>query len=71
MIMIINFLKFMVNMKYAEPLHLLYLGGAIALGGLALKFSHGEDIETSNMKERLDKIKLKKGKKKEEESPDA
>ena len=44
MIMIITFLKYVVKARFENPLEILYLGGALALVGLAIKFSHGKDI---------------------------
>ena len=54
MIMIINFLKFVVGIgtNFNEPLHILYLGGGICLVALALKFSHGSDIDGHTMNDR-------------------
>jgi len=53
MILTINFLKLVVNMEFTEPLHLLYLGGGIALVSLALKLSHGKDVSESTAAQRL------------------
>lgn len=47
MILIINFLKFTVNMEFEKPLDLLALGGGIALVALALKFTHSHDIDVT------------------------
>jgi uncharacterized membrane protein YqhA len=56
MIMIITFLKFVVNSDIQTPLDLLYLGGAIALVSLALKLSHGKDIDRSTIEDRIKKL---------------
>jgi len=56
MIMIITFLKFVVNSEIQTPLDLLYLGGAIALVALALKLSHGKDIDRSTIEDRIKKL---------------
>lgn len=57
MILIINFLKIVVNTSFAEPIHLLYLGSGIALTALALKWSHTEkDIDRTTMQERLKRL---------------
>jgi uncharacterized membrane protein YqhA len=56
MIMIITFLKFVVNSDIQTPLDLLYLGGAIALVALALKLSHGKDIDRSTIEDRVKKL---------------
>ena len=57
MILIINFLKIVVNTDFAEPIHLLYLGCGIALAALALKWSHTEkDIDRTTMQERLEQL---------------
>jgi len=56
MIMIITFLKFVVNSDIQTPLDLLYLGGAIALVALALKLSHGKDIDRSTIEDRIKKL---------------
>jgi len=57
MILIINFLKIVVNTSFAEPIHLLYLGGGIALAALALKWSHTEkDIDRTTMQHRLKQL---------------
>ncbi|MBT3202347.1 MAG: YqhA family protein [Phycisphaerales bacterium] len=55
MIMIISFLKFVVNIgsTFKEPVHILYLGVSIALIALALKWSHSKDIEKSTMADRI------------------
>jgi uncharacterized membrane protein YqhA len=53
MILTINFLKLVVNMKFDEPIQLLYLGGGIALVSLALKLSHGKDIAETTLSDRL------------------
>ena len=47
MILIINFLRFVVESDFKEPLHQLFLAGGIALIALALMFSHGKDIEST------------------------
>lgn len=52
MILTINFLRFSIELRVSEPLHLLYLGGGIALVSLALKFSHGKDINRSTAESR-------------------
>lgn len=49
MILTINFLRFSVELRVSDPVHLLYLGGGIALVSLALKFSHGKDINRSTV----------------------
>ncbi len=49
MILTINFLKFTFNIEFAEPIHLLYLGGGIALIAFALKTSHSHDINASTV----------------------
>jgi uncharacterized membrane protein YqhA len=55
MILTINFLQLVVNMEsFDEPLDLLYLGGGIALVSLALKLSHGKDIDTHTVEHRLE-----------------
>jgi len=59
MIMIINFLKFVVKIKYENPIHILYLGISIAFIGLALKLSHGKDIDSSTV-QKLSSFKNKK-----------
>jgi len=57
MILIINFLKIVVNTTFEEPIHLLYLGGGIALAAAALKWSHTEkDIDRTTMQERLKQL---------------
>ncbi|MBN1883443.1 MAG: YqhA family protein [Deltaproteobacteria bacterium] len=57
MILIINFLKIVVNTSFEEPIHLLYLGGGIALAAVALKWSHTEkDIDRTTMQERLKRL---------------
>ena len=53
MIMIINFLKFTVGTHFEEPIHLLYLGGGIALIAFAMKLSHGEDINETTIPDRF------------------
>ncbi len=47
MMLIVKLLEWVVqtNQKLIEPLHFLYLGGAIALIGLAMYLSHGKDID--------------------------
>lgn len=45
MIIIVNFLKNAIDVHYTSPLDILYLGGAIASVGLAIKLSYGEDLE--------------------------
>ena len=51
MILIINFLKFVIKFDFQEPLEILYLAGGIFLISLALKFSHGKDFEQSAIKQ--------------------
>lgn len=46
MIMIINFLKYSVHMEFKTPLHLLELGGGIALVALSMKLTHKKKEET-------------------------
>ncbi len=58
MIMIITFLKSVVNVESKEGIDILYMGGGIALIALALKWSHedgdhGSDISRSTMADRL------------------
>jgi len=55
MIMIINFLKYTVNIPLEKPLDLLYLGGGIALIALSMKWSHGKDIDHSTIADRMKK----------------
>ncbi len=63
MILIINFLKVVVNTTFSEPIHLLYLGFGIAMMALSLKWSHTEkDIDRSTIEERM------KGLRKQEKS---
>jgi len=47
MILIINFLRFVVESNFKEPLHQLFLAAGIALIALALMLSHGKDIEST------------------------
>jgi uncharacterized membrane protein YqhA len=58
MILTITFLKLVVYMNEDDlklmPLDLLYLGGGIALVSLALRLSHGKDINESTLAERLE-----------------
>ena len=37
---------------FKEPVHLLYFGGGIALIALALKFSHGHDIDVTRAEDK-------------------
>ena len=61
MILIINFLRFVVECNFDQPLHLLYLAGGIALVALAILLSHGKDIEQTKInKKRLAAFKLSK-----------
>jgi len=61
MILIINFLRFVVECNFEQPLHLLYLAGGIALVALAILLSHGKDIEQTKItKKRLAAFKLSK-----------
>lgn len=50
MILIINFLRFVVENNFNQPLHLLYLAGSIALVALAVLLSHGKDIESTKIR---------------------
>ncbi len=43
MILIVKFFEYVVSMKFASPLDLLYLAGGIALIGLSLYLSHASD----------------------------
>jgi uncharacterized membrane protein YqhA len=43
MILIVTLFEHALNLKIDEPLHLLYLGGAIALVGLALYLTHASE----------------------------
>ncbi|MBN1782799.1 YqhA family protein [bacterium] len=52
MILIINLLKYALHIDYHSPSDLIYLGGAIALVAIALKFSHGLDINFSTLAKR-------------------
>lgn len=61
MILIINFLRFVVDIKFDAPLHLLSLAGGIALIALALKWSYGKDIEQT----RYDELRKKPSKPKQ------
>jgi uncharacterized membrane protein YqhA len=57
MILIINFLKIVVNTSFSEPIHLLYLGAGIALMAISLKWSHTEkDIDETTMEDRIKKV---------------
>ncbi|MBN1351275.1 YqhA family protein, partial [candidate division KSB1 bacterium] len=49
MILIINFLKFFVKLTFDEPVQIIYLASGIFLISLALKFSHGKDIEKTKI----------------------
>ena len=68
MIMIISFLKFVVNIggTFKEPVHILYLGLSIAFIALALKWSHSKDINKSTMADRI-AVKLGKNSKDSQE----
>ena len=67
MILIINFLKIVVNTDFSEPIHLLYLGAGIAMMALSLKWSHSEkDINITTIDDRLKRL-MEKEKKKEKE----
>ena len=58
MILIINFLRFVVESNFKDPLHQLFLAGGIALIAIALMFSHGKDIESTIIrKKRADQSK--------------
>jgi uncharacterized membrane protein YqhA len=58
MILIINFLKIVVNTSFEEPIHLLYLGGGIALTAAALKWSHAEkDIAETTIDDRRKQLR--------------
>jgi len=50
MILIINFLKFVVKFSFDQPLEILYLAGGIFLIALALKFSYSKDIGRTVMR---------------------
>ena len=52
MILIINFLRFVVETKFNHPLHLLYLAGAIALIALSVLISHGKDFESTKIRKK-------------------
>lgn len=43
MIMTITFLKYMTKAEFSQPLEILYLGGGLALVGLAIKLSHNHE----------------------------
>lgn len=47
MILTISFLRYTIELDIETPLELLYLGAGIALVSLALKFTHGKDINTT------------------------
>lgn len=59
MIMIVNFLKYVVELEFKDPIQVLYLGVSIAFIGLALKLSHGKDIDHTTM-QKLNPLKKKK-----------
>ena len=57
MILIINFLKIVVNTTFTEPIHLLYLGAGIALMAISLKWSHTEkDIDRTTIDDRIKRV---------------
>lgn len=43
MIMTITFLKYVTKAEFSQPLDILYLGGGLALVGLAIKLSHNHE----------------------------
>ncbi len=47
MIMTITFLKYVTKAEFSQPLDILYLGGGLALVGLATKLSHGQEPKRS------------------------
>lgn len=49
MILVINFLKLFLGMKFNTPLDLVYLAVGILLIALSIKFSHGQDIEKTRI----------------------
>lgn len=60
MIIIVNLLKYVVEVKFSTPLDILYLGAAIALVALAIKLSYGghtPDIATTTHAERIEQDK--------------
>jgi uncharacterized membrane protein YqhA len=49
MIMIVNFLKYVIQLEYKDPVEVLYLGVSIAFIGLALRLSHSKDINRTKI----------------------
>ncbi len=54
MIMTITFLKYMAKIEFSQPIDILYLGGGLALVGLAIKLSHGGEARKSDRFKKFD-----------------
>ena len=54
MIMTITFLKYMAKIEFNEPIDILYLGGGLALVGLAIKLSHSGEPKKSDRFKKFD-----------------